>query len=396
MRLGFLPLIAGLALGQDFSQRGFLDTTGTFYPQAAPGDSGQVVGEALFRYEAFYKVTPRLRFAGGIDARADTHRQVEREAGLAWWDRNRQRPALEVRRLSMVYSAGKLTVEAGKQFVRWGRTDILTPTDRFAPRDYLSVVENDFLALTAARVTYGSQANSMEVVFSPRLTPSRVPLLHQRWAGPAAALAINEARPDFPGGPQVGARWNHIGSTAEYALSFYNGYDHQPLYRAALPVVQRFYPQLRMYGGDVAIPLSLVTFKAEAAYFTSTSQQSDEYVLYVAQLERQAGEWFLVGGYTGQAVTLGRSTPGFSAERGFTRAFTAHAGYTIDTNRSLALEAAVRQNARGAWMKAAYSEAFGQHWRATVGYVWIYGSDADFLGQYHRNSSGILEGRYSF
>jgi hypothetical protein len=391
-----LLLIASLASGQDFSQRGFLDTTANFYPQAAPGDSGKAVGEALFRYETFYKATPYLKLEGGIDARTDSHRQVEREAGLAWWDRNRQRPALAVRRLNATFSAGKLTVEAGKQFIRWGRTDILTPTDRFAPRDYLNVVENDFLAITAARLTYGSQSNSIELVYSPRLSPSRVPLINQRWAGPAAALAISEAGPDFPGGPQFGARWNHIGSAAEYALSFYDGYDHQPLYRAALPTVQRFYPQLRMYGGDVAIPLSLVTFKAEAAYFTSTNPQSDEYVLYVAQLERQAGEWFLVGGYTGQAVTLGRSTPGFSPERGFARALTAHAGYTIDTNRNLALEAAVRQNARGTWVKAEYSEAFGQHWRVTVGYVWIRGSETDFLGQYHRNSNAILDARYSF
>jgi hypothetical protein len=51
----------------------------------------------------------------------------------------------EVRRLSATAHKGPLTFEAGKQFIRWGKTDIVTPTDRFAPRDYLTVVDNDFL-----------------------------------------------------------------------------------------------------------------------------------------------------------------------------------------------------------------------------------------------------------
>ena len=55
--------------------------------------------------------------------------------------------------------------------------------------------------------------------------------------------------------------------------------------------VTRFYPQMRMYGGDVALPLRLLTAKAQAAWFTTSTPQADEYLLYVVQLERQAGEW---------------------------------------------------------------------------------------------------------
>ncbi|MBI3698602.1 MAG: hypothetical protein HY238_27645, partial [Acidobacteria bacterium] len=66
------------------------------------------------------------------------------------------------------------------------------------------------------------------------------------------------------------------------------------------------------------------------------------------------------------------------------------------TNRSVAFEAAVRQNGRGLWTKLEYTEAFGQHWRATAGFTWIHGDSEDFLGQYHRNSHAILALRYSF
>ncbi len=402
MKHALLLALAAAAAAQDFSQRGFLETTGIFFPQAAPNDSAHAVGDALLRYEAFYKAAPTLRFAAAFDARTDTHHETERDWRVSWWDRERQRPAFEIRRLSAIWTRSKLTLEAGKQFIRWGKADVLNPTDRFAPRDFLNVVDNDFLGITAARATYGGQSNTIDLVFAPWLTPSRVPLLNQRWAALPTGIAIGELPPDFPGGPQFGARWNHIGSAAEYSLSFYNGYDHLPLFRGQFQLaplhvdLQRFYPQMRMYGGDAAVPLHPVTLKAEAAYFTSTNPASDEYALFVLQVERQAGEWSFVGGYAGQAITAHGSARSFSPVRGFTRAFVGRAGYTIDVNRSVAFEGVVRQNGRGVWLKAEYSQAFGQHWRATAGFAWIHGDEFDFLGQYHRNSHGIVTIRYSF
>lgn len=403
MRFALLAIAAGVLSAQDFSQRGFFETSVSLYPQTAPNDSSHGIGEALLRYEAFYKVTPHLRLAGGIDARTDTHRQTEREFDLSWWDRDRRRPAFAVRRLSLSYTRGKLNFEAGKQYIRWGKTEVLNPTDRFAPRDFLNVVETDFLAVTAARVQYGSQANTIDLVFQPRLTPSRVPLLNQRWSVVPVDVQVQEAPPVFPGGSQFGARWNHVGRLAEYSLSFYNGYDHLPLYTGELLDLQtlrvglrRSYPQMRMYGGDAAIPLSLLTLKMEGAYFTSTSPLSDEYALFVVQLERQTGEWTFAAGYAGQAVTAHGSGITYSPARGEARSFVAHAGYTIDVNRSVSLETVIRQNGRGFYLKPEYTQAFGQHWRATAGFVLIRGSEDDFLGQYHRNSHAIVAIRYSF
>lgn len=389
------------ASAQSFTQRGFLETDFVGFPQSTPNDSGQAIGEALFRYEAFYKLNADWQFAGGIDARADTHQQVDRAWELSWDDRQRGRPSFEVRELNATYSKAKLTAVLGKQFIRWGKADILNPTDRFAPRDYLTVVDNDFLAISAARVTYGGQSNTIDLVWAPLFTPSRIPLLNQRWSNVPPDIAIEELAPSYPGGSQFGARFNHIGRVAEYSLSFYDGRNNLPLFSFAVPQppvvdVQRYYPQMRMYGGDAAIPLKGVTVKTEAAYFTSTTKQEDEYVLYVAQVERQAGEWFFIGGYAGQVVTLHRSIFDFAPDRGLTSAFLGRAGYTIDTNRSVALETAVRQNGQGVWAELEYSQAFGSHWRATAAFTLIRGDRSDFLGQYRRNSHAMLALRYSF
>jgi hypothetical protein len=355
----------------------------------------------LFRYESTYKAPDGFSFSGAFDARTDTHREAERDRHLSWWDRETGRPAFEIRRLAVTYSRGRLIVEFGKQVIRWGKADLLNPTDRFAPMDYLNVVQTDYLPVTAAHVTYGGQENTVELVYTPRFTPSRIPLLGERWAPLPAGVTGVDLGARFPGGGQYGARWNHIGRIAEFSASLFDGYNHLPLFNGSVPSqteigLQRFYPRIRSYGADAALPLRWFTLKGEAAYFTSPNQAADEYLLYVAQVERQSGEWSFTGGYAGQAVTKQRSLLEFAPDRGLTRAFLGRAGYTIDANRNVALETAVRQNGAGVWVKLEYSQAFGQHWRATGAATRIHGTASDFLGHYYRDSHFSVLLRYSF
>jgi hypothetical protein len=119
-------------------------------------------------------------------------------------------------------------------------------------------------------------------------------------------------------------------------------------------------------------------------------------VLYVIQVERQSGELSLVGGYAGEVVTASRAAVTFAPDRGLAKSFLGRAGYTIDANRNVAVEAAVRQDGAGVWIKAEYSQASGQHWRVTTSATVIGGEADDFFGQYRRNSHGIVTLRYSF
>jgi hypothetical protein len=392
-------------LSQSFEQRGFIENRTVVYPQTAPNDSGHVVDDLLFHEEASYKFAPWLTVSGGFDARTDSHRQTARDGVVDADDRSIQRPDFSIRRLSATIHRGKVTAEIGRQLIRWGKTDILNPTDRFAPKDYLSsVVDTDFLGVTAARVTYESGGNTVDLVWQPWFTPSRTPLLNQRWTAlppQAAGVSIVDAGARYPGGSQVGARWNHVGSGYEYSLCFFDGYQNLPSFDALLTpltasvALTRTYPDLRLYGGDVAVPLPWVTVKGEAAYFTSSTPGAEEYALYVIQLERQVKEWSFVGGYAGSVVTRDAASPlQFAPDRGFAKSFVGRAGLTIDANRSLAMETAVR--AEGSFVRFEYSQLFGQHWRATGGIAWIRGDMNDFLGEYRRNSYGSLAIRYSF
>jgi hypothetical protein len=393
--------LLALMLAQNFEQRGFIENQTLFYPQTAPNDSGLVVNQILLRWDASYQLAPWLKFSGSIDARTDTHEQT----ALIWSfdDRSLKRPAFSMRRASATLHKGKFTAELGRQFIRWGKADILNPTDVFAPKDYLSsVVSSDFLGVVAARVTYESGSNTVDVVWQPLFTPSRTPLLNQRWTAlpsEAQGIPILDNGAIYPGGSQYGVRFNHLGAGYEASACFFEGYNNLPLFTATPASggvdVQRYYPKLRLYGADLAVPLHWFTVKTEGAYFTSTTPGSDEYALYVIQLERQVKEWSFVGGYSGEIVTRSTGDPlEFAPNRGFARSFLGHTSWTIDANRSLSFETAVR--VAGSVAKAEYSQAFGQHWRATAGLTWIRGAETDFLGQYHRNSYGSLAIRYSF
>jgi hypothetical protein len=397
-------LLPCLGQAQTFSQQGYVDTALTAYPQTVPGDSGQLVSASRFHWEPTAKWS-EWHLNAALDAWFDSHLMATRTLAVSYWDRESQRPAFDIQRLSVSWARGPVTIEFGKQFVRWGKTDILTPTDRFAPRDDLSVIDTEVLAETAGRVTVANQSDSLDLVYTPRMTPSRMPLLNQRWAvvpEEIRSFPLVDAGAQYPGGGQYGVRWNHLGRHLEYSLSFFRGFNHSPLLQAdfvpasAHIEVRRDYPQLQTIGADAAIPLRWFTIKAESAWFRSNTPQADEYVLYVVQAERQSGEWLFIGGYTGEYVTERRNSLSFDPDRGLAKAFVGRASLTIDTRRSLVFEGVARQNGKGFYGKFEYSHAFGQHWRITPRVGIIRGSEGDFLGQYRRNSFVNVTIRYSF
>ena len=86
-----------------------------------------------FSQRGFLYTLTNLRFAAAVDVRTDTHRQTERTFGVSWWDRGRQRPLMAVRSLSATYTRGRLTVQAGKQLIRWGKAVVSRPPTASLP-----------------------------------------------------------------------------------------------------------------------------------------------------------------------------------------------------------------------------------------------------------------------
>src|SRR5204863_2626664 len=114
-------------------------------------DPVNVVGDLLAREEVFVKPAAWLQFAAGVELRANSHDQIEDDWRIDFGDRGVRRPRIAVRRLAATVTRGRFTIDVGKQFIRWGKADILNPTDRFAPRDFLNVVDTEFLGVTGVR-----------------------------------------------------------------------------------------------------------------------------------------------------------------------------------------------------------------------------------------------------
>ena len=225
---------AGPAPAQAVTQRGFVEVRGTLFPQEASHDPVNAVADVRAREELFARPADWLGLAGGVDARASTHDQVDASWRLDAADRGVRRPALALRRLTATITRGGFTLDVGKQFIRWGKADIVTPTDRFAPRDYLNVIDSDLLAVRGGRAALTAGPGTLEAVVVPWFTPSRIPLFDQRWTVVPAGVTLVDATTEasLPDGTQVGVRWSHIGSGYEYSGSFFDGYNPLPTLQA--------------------------------------------------------------------------------------------------------------------------------------------------------------------
>jgi len=395
-------MLAPLTAHAQLSYRGLVEIGVTGYPQSAPNDPTQGVTDVLARFEPSIDITRSVRLAASFDARMDTHDEVARRWEVDYWDRGLTRPALAVQRLVLTLTHGPMTLELGKQFVRWGQVDIISPSDRFTARDYLMPLATEALATTAARFTLTGRGHTFELVAAPRMVPSRTPLLSHRWIGVrAAGFDLADGGAIYPGGGQYGVRYNRIASRVEYSASFFQGYN--PLPRLAVTPagpatasITRLYPAVRAYGVDAVVPLPGVALKAEAAWIESRHRDTDDYGLYVVQVERQQHEWLFIGGYVGEFVTADRGAITYAPDRGLARSIVARASFTIDTNSALALESVTRQDGAGWYAKAEYSRAAGSHWRMTLRATVIRGSLDDYLGEYRRNSYGATRVRFSY
>jgi hypothetical protein len=136
--------------------------------------------------------------------------------------------------------------------------------------------------------------------------------------------------------------------------------------------------------------------KAETTWQQATSEDADDYGLWVVQAERQQADWLLIGGYVGEWVTAERGALAFAPDRGLARSVIGRVSRTLERNRSFFVEVVARRDADGLYAKAEYSHGVGSHWRVTLQAQLLRGRAADFLGQYRLNSWTGARSRFNF
>jgi hypothetical protein len=378
------------------SYRGSLRWQSFVFPNEGANDSGRLVGLMRLRWEGGVRLTENWSVSYGVDAGFDSHRQIRRDARLFWFDRSLQRPAVDLRLFSLKYAVGDWTVEAGKQLVRWGQTELWSPTDRFTPRDFMLPLEPEHLAVTALRTAWRRGSRRVELVYAPRFTPGRLPLPLQRWMPPLPSgletLAFSDTGSIHPGGGQVGARYQHSLRQTDFSLSWFEGFNHTPTptlsynpYLETLTLLRTF-PQMKMVGGDVARVMPWATLRAEGGWFRSNTGRTDDYMQYVAEAERVHGNFLLVAGYTGETITATRASNRLAPDRSLTNLFAGRVQYAVNDRSEVRFEFLTRRKRDAYGFTSRYRRRIGEAWSCSIGGAWLRASGEIGLRQYRLNS----------
>ena len=174
-------------------------------------------------------------------------------------------------------------VRLGKQFIFWGKTDWINPTDNINPWDYENIsseIEDYRLPVTALKTDWYIGPIILEADWMPVFLPDRIPIKTgtlQQGNLQRHIPTIVAVPPVYPAPTlqhsQAAFRLMHSIWGIDYSLSFYSGFDHQfsmiSHYRSAtnkLTLIPEYKP-LHVIGGDFQKTFGRWGIKGEGAYF---------------------------------------------------------------------------------------------------------------------------------
>ncbi|NOZ57852.1 MAG: hypothetical protein GXO73_13820 [Calditrichaeota bacterium] len=173
-----------------------------------------------------------------------------------------------------------LDLRIGKQFIFWGKTEWINPTDNINPWDYANIsaeIEDYRLAVNAIKADLYLGQFTLEGVFVPVFTPDRIPGMGSgmhgggdgmpRWFG----TSLPEAK--LHNG-QIAFRLMHNLGGVDWSVSYYRGNQHQPQMRTAVRCIpdpcvlglEQFYPKVQIFGGDFQKVFGRWGIRGEGAY----------------------------------------------------------------------------------------------------------------------------------
>ena len=274
------------------------------------------------------RLSPRVVLLVAPVLEADSHGEVDRATLYEDDDRGDRRALLRFDRLSLRFDLGAVRLEVGKQPLTWGRTDAINPTDNLTPRDWTDPLNEVRLSPWAVRLAVEKLRWEGELALVPRYAPSRLPALGGRWA-PIGPLPVADpalppigspelepdlclAEPRFPATTldnlQAGVRLGRRGGRAEWALSYFRGFDDAPRFdlavglpdpaTATLPITLRpRFPRLDVAGADGVLLAGRWALRAEAGHFRFPEGEEEDFLLWELDAEWTRRSWRVVAGY---------------------------------------------------------------------------------------------------
>ncbi len=419
-----------------FEYGGFFEATVQIFPiRPNPSDTHALAAGQLELWGRG-SIEEWLSWRASWDFRLDTHGDVERDR---WFDldhRSLHRPAGSLRELYLDAKLGPLDLQLGQQEVLWGRADGFRPTDNVTPYDYLNIATEERVPVPAVKADTYVGNTTLEAVWVPFFTPTRLPLLNQRWFPPLPEsaeaplgpkgqpididLSFQDGSVTFPAwalkNGEVGLRWNQLVPGGEFSLSYFDGFDHIASFRStatilpameprprALVTLNREYHRVRVGGADFASALGPFGLRGEIAYFAQNDPTKHDRLVFIVGFDRTWGDWFAILQYTDQILTGSAQMPAGNLQgsllfpdQGYRSTILYRVARTLSSSQSVEIKGAIGARDGGFLVQPLYSMALTDAWRLKVGVTFFGGSRTSYLGQYHDNVFLNLQLRYTF
>jgi hypothetical protein len=160
---------------------------------------------------------------------------------------------------------GALSFRVGRQIIAWGRSDRLSPTDVFSPRDFTARVFDD------DEQRNGADMATMRWQINPEWSVTSITARFEPHHIAVGLLPTNRIEIQAPVRPEYGLKIDRSGPGVDTSLSIFDGFDKAPRYKFASSgpngTFQSTHPRMQMIGADFAMPVSRWSMRGEAAYF---------------------------------------------------------------------------------------------------------------------------------
>ncbi len=180
----------------------------------------------------------------------------------------------------------KLDLRIGKQFIFWGKTDWINPTDNLNPWDYQNIgaeIEDYRIAVTAVKSNLYLGNYTIEGIWLLHFLPDKIP---NGIPDKMGSLNVNMLPAELPqnklGNTEFAFKISSEIANIDYSLSFFHGFDKNPTYifnfapapNPHLEYQQKYLP-VNILGGDFITTFHKFAFKGEAAYYFTKDKNGD-------------------------------------------------------------------------------------------------------------------------
>ncbi len=413
-----------------FEVGGFFYGNGQFYSRRPNPPDTYALGTSRFQLWSSGSLGKRISWRAAYDLRIDTHNNVDRTNWLDFSERGLQQPAGSLSELYVELKLSRFDFRVGRQEIRWGRADGYNPTDNLIPYDYLDTTAEERIAVPAVKADGYFGDARLEFAWIPSFTPTRLPLMGQRWfptlpstaqvplgqdATPTeVGLVYTNGNTSFPaltfGNGQWGVRWNQIVPRAEFSFSYFDGFDDIAIFSSRplavrppvdgrpqlLVALDRSFYRLRVAGADFATSIGPFGLRGEVAYYDQSGPGTPDHVLVVAGLDRSWGDWFAVVEYADLSVAGFYPYPLVFPDLALKSTVMWRVTRTMGPSQSVELSGSVGLRDGGVFVRPLYKKTLTNRWSLNLGATFLAGPSDSYIGQYRRNDSLDLQLRCAF